>query len=155
MCIGCLGFVLLWNSGLISERDERRPRWLFFVYVDLQSYYFRATKRSLVSFVLVPLITDPNSARTKADSNFFDFKACWKWVYYLSCYWAIFLSLQVLYCLSFKISRFLYLGCVCQVRKCSGYIFPSGRKLIIHPHLEEVLSECWEGSSSELSQHSV
>lgn len=150
MCCGCLRFVLLWNSGLISESDEGRPRWIF-VYVALQSYYFLAIKRLLVSFVLVPLITDPNSAGTKANGNFFNFKACCQWAYFLSCYWAIIPSLQVLSFLSFKTSRFLCLGCVCRVRKHSGYIFASGRKLIIHLHLEEVLSECWKGSSSELS----
>lgn len=153
MCYGCLEFVLLWNNGLISESDERRSRWISFVHVDLQSYYFLAIKRLLVSFVLVPLIIDPKSTRTKANGNFFSFKACCEWVYSPSCYWAVIpsLPLQVLSCLSFKTYQFLYLSFVCQVRRHSGYIFPSGRKLIIHLHLEEVLSECWKGSSSELS----
>lgn len=57
---------------------------------SLQSYYFLALKRLLVSFVLMPLTTDPNSARAEANFHFLNFKACCELVCFLNDYWSLY-----------------------------------------------------------------
>lgn len=119
-----------------------------------QSRYFLPLKRLLRSSTSTPGTTDPDTVR--AEGNFhLSFKACQCFLWMVT---GAFSQPSHAYpSLLVTAFMFLYALCICQVKNSvrggtvvTFSLLASAGKLIIHPHLEEVLPACWKGISSEL-----